>query len=183
MKKSLSIWPFVVILLLIIVFVQTVTPVVAQKEDRVELMIGETEKNLVIFRIGQKTIKGDQLGEFIAKNLSIKFGTDMRPLSVKLRLEMISQKEGIIGKYESRPVKVKPGKMYPASTWIQKSSEYQDFVSAPGFGERRKITFGRAVVINHEEQYFPRECEGATHALWIDVGQGDGLMVCLNIER
>jgi hypothetical protein len=127
-------------------------------------------------------IQSDQLGEFIAKNLSIKFGTDMRPLSVKLRLEMISRKEGVIGKYESRTVQIEPGKTYPCGIPFC-AAEQMNEALAPGFGDRRKITFGRVVVINHEEQYFPRECEGATHTLRVDVGQGDGLMVCLNIER
>jgi hypothetical protein len=124
------------------------------------------EESPVVFTLNARPgteISSDQLGEFLAKNLSVAFGTDMRPLSVSLSMEMISREEGVIGKYESEAVEVEPGKTYPASTWTTQRDRHE----APGFGDRRKITFGRLVVINHEEQYMPRECEDATHALRI----------------
>jgi hypothetical protein len=135
-------------------------------------------------------IEAGQLGEFLAKNLSVRFGTDMRPLSVRLQLVLISQEEGVIGKWESEAVTIEPGKTYRGVPWIAAPNGRQPY-KAPGLGDRGNITLGRFVVINHEEQYsMPRECERATHALWIDVGQGDGLLekngrpvFCLNAER
>ncbi len=132
-------------------------------------------------------IESDQLMEFLAKNLSVRF-TDMRPLSVTLRLEMISREEGVIGKWESEAVTIEPGKTYSGVPWIAAPNGRQPY-KAPGLGDGGNITLGRFVVINHEEQYVPRECEDATHALWIDVGQCDGCMaehgrpmLCLRVE-
>ncbi len=126
-------------------------------------------------------------GQTLAKNLSVRF-TDMRPLSVTLRLEMISREEGVIGKWESEAVTIEPGKTYSGVPWIAAPNGRQPY-KAPGLGDGGNITLGRFVVINHEEQYVPRECEDATHALWIDVGQCDGCMaehgrpmLCLRVE-
>ncbi len=135
-------------------------------------------------------IASDQLGEFIAKNLNVKFMAkkDEGLVWVGLRLEMISREEGVIGKYESETVEVELGKTYSASTWFPKGTSQM----APGFGDRRKITLGRFVVINHEEQYLPRECEEASHAVRITLVSDGRLFweptkpinfICLNVER
>ncbi len=110
-------------------------------------------------------IASPQLLEFLAKNLSVKFMAkkDEGLVWVALRLEIVSQDESIMWKYESEPVEVESGQTYAASTWVTQRDRHE----APGFGERRKITFGSVVVVNHEEQYMPRECEGATHAVRI----------------
>jgi hypothetical protein len=134
-------------------------------------------------------IQSDQLVELITKDLAIEFGTDMRPLSVKLRLELISREDGVIGKYESKAVKTEGGRTYPGSTFIRASNN--PTFSAPGFGDRRKITIGRVVVINHEEQYIPKECEDVTHAVRVTLVSDSRLFyepnkpinfVCLRVE-
>ena len=112
--------------------------------------------------IADTRIEAGQLGEFLANNLSFRFGTDMRPLSVTLRVVLISQEDGVIGTWESAAVEVETGKTYDGST-LGLSGAFGTLTS--DLGDRRRITMGRFVVINHEEQYVPRECEGATHAL------------------
>ena len=59
-------------------------------------------------------IKSDQLMEFLAKNVNVRFLTGKIPLYVKLQLKMISPEEGVIGKWESEPVEIAAGKTYPA---------------------------------------------------------------------
>jgi len=105
--------------------------------------------------------------EFLARNLNVTIGETEKNLaksSVVMHLETISREKGVVGKYESKPVEVEAGGTYSASRWITTGDS-----RAPGFGDRRKITLGQLVVINHEEQYLPRECEGATHAVGITV--------------
>jgi hypothetical protein len=140
-------------------------------------------------------IQGEQLGEFLGKNLSVAFGKDMRPLSVTMRLEMISSREeGVIGKWQSEAVEVEPGQTYSGATWLRADTRASGggdiciFMPQACF-EGAKITFGRFVVINHEEQYMPRECEGATHALRITLASDDERfeesspkLVCLTAE-
>jgi hypothetical protein len=146
-------------------------------------------------------IASDQLGEFIAKNLNVKFMAkkDEGLVWVGLRLEMISREEGVIGKYESETVEVELGKTYSASTWVSQRDRYEaslfpkgTSLLAPGFGDRRKITLGPFVIINLEEMTVPRECEGASHAVRITLVSDDRLFweptkpinfICLNVER
>lgn len=144
-------------------------------------------------------IQSDQLGEFLAKNLRVRFieVPNRKVTSVALRVGLFVRNEGEthFAKYESEAVEVKPGQTYPASTWILAKNRVAEQL-APGFGDSRKITLGRFfVVINHEEQYMPRQCEGATHALqvglvdrgvanidmqnWVDM---QNWLVCLNVE-
>jgi len=128
-----------------------------------QLAFGQDEETIPVLVIKARTgteIQGDAFGEFIGKNLSVRFWTDMRPLSVKLRLEMILRDEGVIEKYESEAVEVKGGESYPGSKWVTQKDRHEI-----GFGEDLKFTIVGVVVINHEEQYIPRECKDATHAV------------------
>ena len=172
--------------LVILVALQTATPQLAFAQGDRESPVEITCRGC---RPGTE-IRSDQLGEFLQRNLTLAFGTDMRPLSVGLRLELRSRDEGTIAEWESEVVKVEGGKPYRGSTFMVSPPVF--LISAPGFGDGRKITLGRFVVINHEEQYVPRECEGSTHALRVDVDQRDGVLVhksdvdgflCLEVER
>jgi hypothetical protein len=168
------------------------TPQLAVGQDEDERSISPTPSLTFDARPGTE-IQSEQLGEFIAKNLSVVF-TDMRPISVKLRVEMISREEGVIGKWQSEAVEVEPGQTYSGATWLRadtRASGGGDICSfmPQACWEGAKITFGRFVVINHEEQYMPRECEDATHALHITLVRDseravvDSPWLCLNVER
>ena len=57
-------------------------------------------------------IEGDQLMEFLAENLNVRFTESAvwaDALYVALRLEMVSREEGVIGKFESEAVEVEAG--------------------------------------------------------------------------
>jgi hypothetical protein len=131
-------------------------------------------------------ISANELDEFIGKSLSVVFGTDMRPLSVKLHTELISRREGVVAEHESEAVEIESGGTHRGSKWLP----YWKGTIAPGFGDRRKIGFlGFGVWDRIEEVWTDRACEGASHALRIDVGQGDGVlvkngqpMICLKVE-
>ena len=136
-------------------------------------------------------IQSDQLGEFLAKNLNVAFGTDMRPLSVALRVELISRERGVIGKYESKAVKVEGGKTYPCVKYFCRADEMNEAL-APGFGDRRKITVtgsGERLISDHNPIWEGRQCEGATHAIRVSVGwEGQAvvdspLYVCFSSEE
>lgn len=156
---------------------------------------GESEfpiaKMTLDYRTG-KQIESNQLGDFLTESLSVEFGdADVESFSVMLRVEVISKEEGVIGVYDSRTTDCFPIHYYPASTWIRSPREINEQL-APGFGDRRKITVGRSIVINHEEQYVARECEDATHAMQLTLGSNNkrfsGLptgkrQVCLIVER
>jgi hypothetical protein len=166
------------------------TPQLAFGQDEGERSVSPTPALTFNARPGTE-ISSDELGEFLAKTLTVNVSYPGQVLRATLRVEMISREEGVIGKWESEAVEVEGGKTYPCVKYFCRADEMNEAL-APGFGDRRKITFGRFVVINHEEQYIPRECERATHALRIDVGQGDGVLVhksdvdgflCLNVER
>ncbi len=134
-------------------------------------------------------IQSDQLMEFLAKNLSVRF-TDMRPLSVTLRLQTISREEGVIGKWESEAVKVEAGTTYSGETWIPNAGG--GVRAAPGFGDRRKIGFlGFGVWEDVREAWDARECQRATHAVQISLWSDGRLFwepnkpidfVCLTVE-
>ena len=147
-------------------------------------------KEMIFFDVRPGTeIQSDQLGKFIAENLSVTFETDMRPLSVKLELEMISREEGVIGKYESEAVKVEGGNTYSGSRWVSQRDRHE----APGFGDRRKgVITGIGAWDEHGGVFSARECEGATHAVRITLAPEDGRafpdhwedwVMCLNVER
>jgi len=138
-------------------------------------------------------ISSDELGEFLAKNLNVELETDMRPLSVGLRLEVISREKGTVGKYESEAVKVEPGKTYSGETWLRANTRVQDAL-APGFGDRRKVRItGFGTFEDPGEAWRTRECEGATHAVRLTFASDDertdaftaavaGALLCLNVE-
>lgn len=135
-------------------------------------------------------IEAGDLGRFLTENVSLNFGTDMRPLSVKLQVVLLSREKGVTAKWESAAVGVEGGETYPCVKYFCRADEMTEAL-APGFGDRRKITLGRLVVINHEEQYYvPRECERATHALSITLVSDEGRIVerargkhiCLRVE-
>jgi hypothetical protein len=137
-------------------------------------------------------IEADRLGEFVTKSLKVEFGnSETKEFSVKLRVELLSREKGVVGVYDSNAADCFPTRYYPASTWIHDPGNISEKL-APGFGDRRKITVGRTVVINHEEQYVARECEGATHAMQLTLmstgRQASGLptgkrQVCLTTGR
>ena len=131
--------------------------------------------------VGNEIASG-KLGEFIAKNLSVHFETDMRPLSVKLRLEMISREKGVVGKYESKAVEVEPGKTYSGETWMVQRDRHE--ASFPDVGAD--------VVLIITDFLNDRECEDATHAVRLALVLDGRLFwepnkpinfICLNVER
>ncbi|MFV1986153.1 MAG: hypothetical protein ACC682_02670 [Gemmatimonadota bacterium] len=130
-------------------------------------------------------MQSDQLGEFLAKNVNVRFGTDMRPLSVELRVEMVSRDEGVIGKWESEAVEVRGGETYSASTWVSQRDRREGMVPYKGGGSVKYII---------TDFLNDRECEGATHAVWITLMSDDEqkfsgasgvgkTMVCLTRSR
>lgn len=124
-------------------------------------------------------ILSDQLGEFLAKNVNVRFGTDMRPLSVKLRLKMISREEGVIGKWESEAVEVEAGETYSASTWVSQRDRHEAMAAL----DEQLFPYkgGGSVKFIITDFLNDRECDGAIHAVRITVGSGDAGL-CLNVE-
>jgi len=125
-------------------------------------------------------IQGDQLGEFLTKSLSVRFGTDMRTLSVTLRVEMISREAGVVGKYESKPVKVEAGKTYPAVWFLSRDpnlglwtpDEFNPNLGlwVLGTGSLSNPNLG---LWDRRQEGTPRECQHATHAVRVSLVSGD----------
>ena len=124
-------------------------------------------------------IQSDQLGEFLTKSLSVRFGTDMRPLSVTLRVEMISREAGVVGKYESKPVEVEASKTYPASTFLSRAPNLGLWTPDELNPNLGLWVLGTGTVSNpnlglwDRRQDTPRECQDATHAVRVSLVSDD----------
>jgi hypothetical protein len=113
-------------------------------------------------------IGADELGVFLAKSITAKFGADMRPLSVNLRLEMISRDKRITGKFESKAVKVEPGKTYNGSKWIAQPQVLNKKLAAPlKPAEFVIFRIGQWTVTDPGRPAIPSQCQDATHAVRI----------------
>ena len=120
-------------------------------------------------------IQSEQLGEFLAKNLNVEFGKDMRVRSASLHLEMISREKRVVGTYESKAVEVRAGQQYTGSTWINGSGESSEVNQQLGQLDRTIRFLGSGVWEEFGGAFRARECEGATHALRViilDNGSG-----------
>lgn len=134
-------------------------------------------------------IRGDRLGEFLTESLSVRFGTDMRPLSVALRLEMISREAGVVERSESKPVEAEAGKTYPASTFLIRVRDrgLETPYELPSLCDSwrcdpdlRLRVLGMGTLSNPDldlwdrrQEDTPRECQDATHAVRVSLVSDD----------
>ena len=137
-------------------------------------------------------ISSDELGEFLAKNLTISFSKEAAPgvglgVNVKLRLELISRAEEINWKWESKAVEVEGGETYSGETWMSQRDRHE----GTGLGDRLKVTItGSGTFISPITMRFPEICERATHAVRITLVSDDErgaplgtiYLLCLDVE-
>ena len=139
------------------------------------------------YRPGRE-ITTDELRSFVNRDVVITLATDMRPLSVRLQVQVLSREGDIVGDVESSAADIRPGEKVRGSEFV-----LGDWLLDPDFRSRTWV-LGPTIVVNHEEQYVPRECEGATHVLVIRVVSkaGEPLsalvknghpMMCMTVRR
>jgi len=149
------------LIFLLTLFVLAMAPVAAQVSDA----------NIFTLKINARPgteIGADELGVFLAKSITAKFGTDMRPLSVKLRLEMISREKRFTGKFESKAIKVEPGKTYNGSKWIDQPHVLNEKLAAPlKPAEFVIFRIGQWTISDPGRPAIPSQCQDATHAVRI----------------
>jgi len=130
--------------------------------------------------VGNEIASG-KLGEFLSKNLNVKFMAkkdEGLAWVERLRLEMISREKGVVGKWESKAVEVEGDKTYSGATWLG---------SGAGFMEEVKVTY--VVKTSGAIKGSFRECGDATHAVRITLVSDDERFVknptkylCLTVE-
>jgi len=154
----------------------------AEQFQTEDLMLNFLTENVTLnfdVRPGVEVRPGESLGTLLAERIRVSSSEGGRPINLGLWVETISAREGSVGRYESSPFEIEPGRTYPGKAWIRQPTAVDEAL-APGFGERRKE--GTYVVINHEEQYtlagsptskagiaFPDVCKDASYALVIGV--------------
>jgi len=126
---------------------------------------------------------GADLGTFLMERTRVSSSEDGRPVNLGLWVEAFSQREGSLGRFDTSPLKLEPGRTHPGKAWIKDPGQVGE-LTAPMFGDRRKegLIVKLIVVINHEEQYsaaatleskqgivFPDVCKDAPYALLIGV--------------
>lgn len=125
--------------------------------------IGETEKNLV-----RGTAETEQR-------------------AVALRLDLISREGGILGVFDSKSVRLEPGKRYPASEWIPRSAAIGEVFAPLKPAEFVIFRIGQKTISG--TRTMPRECENATHALLVtpryadESAAGEALALCFDAGR